>query len=258
MTQMPVLFIGHGSPMNALANNAYTRTLKALGESLPRPKCILAISAHWQSEGSGVTEALAPKTIHDFGGFPKPLFEIQYPAPGSPEVAKLIQETIKDPPIQGDSEQWGLDHGTWSVLIHMYPRADIPVVQLSLDMLSSPEYHFLLGQKLRFLRSQGVLIFGSGNLVHNLRRIRWEDQAQPFEWAIEFDEWIKGKLLQRDHQSLVSDFRNSEAGRLSVPTLDHYLPALYVLGAADADDRLNFEYEEIQNGSISMRSFSLR
>lgn len=253
---MPVLFVGHGSPMNAIADNAYTRTLNKLGAKLPRPKAVLCISAHWMSEGTWITEMRHPRTIHDFYGFPQALFDVQYPAPGSPEIAEEIQQVIASPRIHGDIEMWGLDHGTWSVLRHLYPAADVPVMQLSLYMAKPNEYHFELGQKLSALREKGILILGSGNIVHNLRRLRWEENAAPFDWAVECDEWMKEKIQARDFKALIHDFQNSEAGKLSVPTLDHYLPLLYVLGASRPDDKLTFEYEEIQNGSISMRSLS--
>lgn len=255
--RMPVLFIGHGSPMNAIDTNPYTKTLNRLGAALPKPKAILTISAHWITNGTWVTEAAKPETIHDFGGFPQALFDVQYPAPGSPEIAKLVQDTILNPKVQGDQSQWGLDHGAWSVLRHMYPLADIPVLQLSIDMRQPAEYHMNLGQQLSKLRDKGVLILGSGNLVHNLRQIRWEADAKPFDWAVEFDEWIKNKIVNGDFNSAIKDFHTTTAGKLSVPTLDHYLPLHYILGASDTKDQLKFEYEEMQNGSISMRSFSL-
>jgi len=255
--RMPVLFIGHGSPMNAIEINNYTKTLNALGKNLPKPKAILMVSAHWMTEGTYITEMQNPKTIHDFYGFPQKLFDVQYPAPGSPEIAKLVQETVLVPKVHGDKEMWGLDHGTWSVLRHMYPDADIPVMQLSIYMAQPPEYHVKLGQQLSKLRDQGVLILGSGNLVHNLRQIKWEPNAQPFDWAVEFDQWLKEKLMDRDFKAVQNDFHKTKAGQLSVPTLDHYFPLHYILGAAESSDELKFEYEEMQNGSISMRSFRL-
>lgn len=255
--RMPVLFIGHGSPMNAIDTNTFTETLKQLGQNLPVPKSILVISAHWITNGSWVTEMEKPKTIHDFGGFPQALFDVEYPAPGNPEIAKMIRETTLNPKIQGDQNQWGLDHGTWSVLRHMYPQANIPTVQLSIDMKQPSEYHFNLGREIAKLRNQGVLILGSGNLVHNLRQIRWETDAKSHDWALEFDQWVKTKLEQGDYKALLNAFHSTTAGKLSVPTLDHYLPLHYVLGASDHKDRLKFEYEEMQNGSISMRSFRL-
>lgn len=253
---LPVLFLGHGSPMNALADNAYTKAMNNLGKSLPRPKAILMISAHWMTQGTWVTHMDKPKTIHDFYGFPQTLFDVQYTAPGNPKLAEEIHQKIKDPTIQLDEKGWGLDHGTWSVLKHMYPKADVPVVQLSLDLKQPPEYHFNLGQKLSFLREQGVLIMGSGNIVHNLSKLNWNEKAPAHAWANEFDQWVKEKLEKRDFASLQNDVLKSEAGRLSVPTPDHYYPLLYILGASSAKDKLKFEYEEMQNASISMRSLS--
>lgn len=254
--RMPVVFVGHGSPMNAIETNSFTQSLGSLGAKLPTPRAILVISAHWMTQGTWVTQMAKPKTIHDFYGFPQALFDIEYPAPGSVEVAQLVRDTVSHPRILGDENEWGLDHGTWAVLRHMYPKADIPVLQLSLDMTQAPDYHLRLGQELQKLRDKGVLILGSGNLVHNLRTIRWEPQAKAYDWAIECDEWMKAKLLARDFTALTNDFHKTEAGKLSIPSLDHYLPLHYVLGASTPDDNLRFDYEEIQNGSISMRGFS--
>lgn len=252
--KMPVLFVGHGSPMNAVETNGFTQRLAALGESLPRPKAILCVSAHWMTEGTWVTQMRQPKTIHDFYGFPEALFEVQYPAPGSPELAARISESAQDPKVHSDHEMWGLDHGTWSVLRHMYPRADVPTLQLSVYLEQPGEYHYKVGLQLRSLREQGVLIVGSGNIVHNLRRISWQDDAKPYDWAVEFDEWAKEKLLARDDKALVAEYGASAAGRLSVPTPDHYYPLLTVLGAADEREEATFPYEGMQNGSISMRA----
>jgi 4,5-DOPA dioxygenase extradiol len=254
--KLPALFLGHGSPMNAIETNNFTRTLTRLGEEIERPEAILVISAHWMTEGTWITHMEKPKTIHDFYGFPKPLFDIQYSAPGRPDIAMAIQREITDPKIHLDSESWGLDHGTWAVLRHMYPHADIPVMQLSLYMGQPAEYHMKLGQELTKLRDKGILIVGSGNVVHNLRKIKWEDKATPYEWAKEFDEWSKEKTTKRDFRALQHDVLKSEAGRLSVPSWDHYYPLLYILGASTNKDELKFEYEEIQNGSISMRCLS--
>ena len=257
--RMPVLFIGHGSPMNAIEENEFTRSLSKLGTTLPRPKAILCISAHWLTEGTWVTHMPQPKTIHDFGGFPQALFDVQYPAPGSPDLADLIRAEVKTPTVRSDDALWGLDHGTWSVLRHMYPQADIPIMQLSIDIQKPGEYHYQLGQQLKRLRDPdlGVLIVGSGNVVHNLRQISWEANVKPFDWSVEFDEWIKAKLKKRDMKALSTNYLSTAAGRLSVPTPDHYYPLLYTLGAADQEDALSFEFEGIQNGSISMRTFSL-
>jgi len=254
--KMPVLFIGHGSPMNAIEKNKFTETLAALGKRIPKPKAILCVSAHWLTEGSFVTAMETPRTIHDFYGFPKALFEVQYPAPGDVTLADKVCSMISDPKVKPDYKEWGLDHGTWSVLKHMYPDADISVVQLSIDGRKSPEYHFELGKKLRSLREEGVLILGSGNIVHNLRRLNWDQAAPPFDWAIEFDGWVKEKLLSGEKELLVTDSMKTEAGKLSIPTEDHYQPLYYVLGASEDNDRLKFEYEGIDLGSISMRSFS--
>jgi 4,5-DOPA dioxygenase extradiol len=253
---MPVLFIGHGSPMNAIEANDFTRALGLLGKKLPKPKAILCISAHWMTEGTWITAMKNPKTIHDFYGFPKPLFEVSYPAPGSPEIAQLIVSTVKNPSVHPDKETWGLDHGSWSVLNHLYPKADVPVLQLSLHMEEPGAYHLELGQKLRFLREQGVLIIGSGNIVHNLQKISWDADAKPFDWALEFDEWSKKMISARDLKSLSEKYLEAPGGKESVPTPEHYYPLLYVLGAAEPNDTLAFEYEGIQNGSISMRAVS--
>ena len=253
MKIMPTLFLGHGSPMNALANNSFTQTLAKLGERVPRPKAILVISAHWMTEGSWLTAMERPKTIHDFYGFPQALFEIDYPAPGAPEIARFIQESISDFKLELDTEMWGLDHGTWSVLRHMYPDADIPALQLSLHMEQPASYHFKLGQALAKLRSEGILILGSGNIVHNLRQLNWDEKAQPHEWAVEFDQWSKEKILNRDFDALQNDVLTTQTGRLSVPTFEHYYPLLYILGASNPSDGISFECEEIQNASIAMR-----
>jgi 4,5-DOPA dioxygenase extradiol len=250
----PVYFIGHGSPMNALEQNEFTRSLNGMRKLFPKPKAVLCISAHWMTEGSWVTAMAKPKTIHDFYGFPKELFEVQYPAPGDPELAALICDQISD--VHPESETWGLDHGTWSVVRHIFPDADVPIIQLSLDMERPAEYHFKLGQKLRFLRAEGVLIIGSGNVVHNLRTMNWTTNVDPFEWASEYDAWIREKLLARDFKSLTFNFRDSDSGKLSVPTPEHYYPLLYSIGASDDSDEIEFIFEEIHNASISMRTMS--
>ena len=257
LNRAPVLFIGHGSPLNAIEDNAFTRTLKNLKSIYPKPKAILCISAHWMTEGTWVTHMANPKTIHDFYGFPEELFSIQYPAPGCPELAEQIAEKILPNIAHLDDEMWGFDHGTWSVLKHIFPNADIPVIQLSLHLEQPLQYHFELGKKLSSLRDEGVLIIGSGNVVHNLSLLKWEHGPKAYEWAEQFDEWIKENLTRRNYESIVHDFKDTESGRLSVPTLEHYLPLLYVLGACDKNDKLRFEFEGIQNGSISMRTISL-
>ena len=254
--RLPVLFVGHGSPMNAIEDNAYTRALAALGARLPRPRAVLCVSAHWLTRGSWVTGMAAPPTIHDFGGFPEALYEVRYPAPGSPEVAALVRDTIGGGAVSVDESEWGLDHGAWSVLRHLYPNADVPVVQFGIDMGAPARRHFELGEKLRPLREKGILILGSGNVVHNLGRVSFDEDAEPAEWAVEYDAWIKGRLEKRDLAALLADPSSAPSGRLAVPTPDHYDPLLYVLGASDARDALRFEYEGIQNSSISMLSVS--
>lgn len=252
----PVFFIGHGSPMNALEDNSFTRSLKSMRDLCPSPKAVLCISAHWMTEGSWVTAMKEPKTIHDFYGFPPELFEVQYPAPGDPLVASQICDLVELPKLNLDNEMWGIDHGTWSVLRHIFPEAKTPVLQLSLDMQKPPEYHFELGKQLRKLRDKNILVVGSGNVVHNLRVLNWETHSAPFDWAIEYDSWIKEKLVARDFSSLTNDFLKSEAGRMSVPTMEHYYPLLYAIGASEEGDSLEFHFEEIHNASISMRTMS--
>lgn len=253
--RMPVLFVGHGSPMNAIDNNDFTKMLSNLAKKIAKPKVIIMISAHWMTEGTWVLGMERPKTIHDFYGFPQELMEVQYPALGQPETALKIQTSVTEPKINNDTEIWGFDHGTWSVLVHMYPKANIPVVQLSLDLSRPAEYHFKIGQQLTQFRDQGALIIGSGNLVHNLRMLDWNTHAKPFDWAIESDQWFKKSLERRDFKALVKDYHQTKAGQLSIPTMDHFFPLHYILGASVPKDELRFEFEEIHNASISMRTF---
>ena len=251
--RMPALFLGHGSPMNAIEQNDFTHFLQNLPSTLPAPKEILMISAHWMTRGTFATHMSQPKTIHDFYGFPQALFDVQYPAPGSPNLAEQLTQTISHPSIGHDDHEWGLDHGAWSVLTHIYPDANVPVVQLSLDMTQPGGFYLKLGKQLRTLREQGVLIIGSGNIVHNLRQTDRNLNATPLGWAQEFDEWVKEKMIERNFDALSRDFLSAPSGRLANPTLDHYLPLLYVLGTADEKDEISFIYEGIQNASISMR-----
>lgn len=255
---MPALFIGHGSPMNAIQENSFTKMLNKIVDTFPAPKAILVISAHWMTRGTYVLGMDKPKTIHDFYGFPEELYRVEYPALGAPALAQDVCSLIKGTSVQIDSSEWGLDHGTWAVIRHMYPKANIPVIQLSLDMTKPAEYHYKLGQELQSLREKGVLILGSGNIVHNLRMIKWDTGARPYDWALEFDEWSKKNLEARNVNAFLKEFNTTEAGRLSVPTPDHYYPMLYILGAGLAKDELRFDYEEMQNASISMRAFSFR
>lgn len=256
--KMPVMFIGHGSPMNALAQNDYTLALGNIASKLSQtPKAILCISAHWLTEGTYITSTDTPKIIYDFYGFPDELYQVKYPAKGSQAAAIKIHSLIESTNIKFDNGEWGLDHGSWSVLKHIYPNANIPVLQLSIDIRQPAEYHFKLGQQLRVLRENGILIIGSGNVVHNLRNFSWKETEHPFDWALEFDSWIKQQLENKNYSALVNEYHNTPVGKLSIPTLDHYLPLLYIVGASDEHDKLEFIYEKIQNGSIAMRSFSL-
>ncbi len=252
--RMPVLFLGHGSPMNAIADNPYTRALGALAAKIPKPRAVVCVSAHWMTEGTWLTAMEKPKTIHDFYGFPEELFAVQYPAPGSPEIAREIVESTADARINPDREMWGLDHGSWSVLRHMYPNADVPVLQLSLHMEKPAPYHFEVGRALRHLRDRGILLVASGNVVHNLRVIRWEAAAQAYPWAVVFDDWLKERLEKREFTQLVEPIESQgAAARMAIPTWEHYYPLLYALGASTEEDQLFFDYEGIENGSISMR-----
>nr|WP_235046163.1 4,5-DOPA dioxygenase extradiol [Bdellovibrio bacteriovorus] len=254
--EMPALFIGHGSPMNAIEDNQYGQRWFELGKEIGRPKAILCVSAHWLSAGTWVTQMEQPRTIHDFYGFPQALHDMQYPAPGNPELAAELRRLSKNPKIQADEKSWGLDHGTWSVLAKMYPEANIPVIQLSIDMSEPASFHFELGKTLHQLRKQGVLILGSGNIVHNLRRIDWNSPNKGSDWAVEFDEWVKARLEVRDFKSVTEDFGKTLAGQLSVPTPDHYLPLMYVLGAAGDKEEVKWELEGMDMGSLSMRALS--
>ncbi len=255
--KMPLYFFGHGSPMNAIEDNHFTQSLTRMGKNMEVPKGILMISAHWQSRGTWVTGMQKPKTIHDFYGFPKALFDVQYPASGEPEMAKRIISQIENEKVKLDDQEWGLDHGTWAILKHIFPKANIPVVQLSLDINKSLREHFELAKELKFLREQGVIIMGSGNIVHNLKEMNRKMMIKPHDWAIEFDEWTKRMLIDGNYGALVDNPLESKAGKLSIPTLEHYIPLLYVLGAADQSDQLSFDFEEIHNASLSMRCFHL-
>ncbi|MBU2887946.1 4,5-DOPA dioxygenase extradiol [Gilvimarinus agarilyticus] len=252
--RMPVLFVGHGNPMNAILENETTANWRKMAEGI-QPKAILCISAHCQTRGTLVTMAPKPQTIHNFGGFPKELFEVQYPAPGAPEAAHLLIQQVKTHTVEEDHE-WGLDHGTWSVLVKMFPKADVPVFQLSLDHHMSPATHYALGEELKALRHKGILIVGSGNSIHNLRQARWNSD-QPYDWALAFDSRIKSMIENQDHQSLIHYANLGTEALLSIPTNEHYLPMLYTLALRDAQDQLTFFNETIEMSAIGMRSFVL-
>ena len=254
---MPALFIGHGSPMNAIAHNAFTDSLKSLGQTLPRPRAILVVSAHWQSDRTLFQGSTAPETIYDFYGFPKALFEVIYAAPGAPDVAAEAQSLVG--PESDVTMEWGFDHGTWSVLRHVYPLADVPVFQMSLSTHLTFQGHLERARQIESLRDQGVLIVGSGNLVHNLRVLDWQNENAGFDWALEFDRWIEERLVARDVEALVGFRGLTEAQvRQAHPTLEHYAPILYVMGVMSEKDQIEFPHTGLQNGSISMRSVLLR
>ena len=250
-SRMPVVFFGHGSPMNTLARNAYTEAWRKIGEAIPAPKAIVCVSAHWYTEGTAVTAMNRPRTIHDFYGFPQDLFDVQYPAPGKPELAFRVRELLAPVDVALD-DSWGLDHGTWSVLKHAYPEADIPVVQLSIDGTQPPEYHYEIARRLAPLRDEGILVAGSGNVVHNLRLMR--PGAQAFDWAVRFNESIRGALAARDHATLIGFEKLGADARLSVPTPEHYLPLLYIAGLQREDEAMTFPVDGYDLGSVSMLS----
>ncbi len=251
--KMPVLFLGHGSPMNAIEQNEFSRGWATIGNTLPRPAAILCISAHWETNGTYVTAMERPKTIHDFSGFPKELYEIQYPAPGSPVLAGETSGLIKKTKVALD-ETWGLDHGCWSVVKHLYPNADIPVLQLSLDRSQAPQFHYDLAKELSTLREKGVLIIGSGNMVHNLRILNWNTPSQGFDWAIEANDTFKKLITTNDHRSLIHYKSLGSGIQQAIPTPEHYLPLLYTLGLKNATDNITFFNDKTIMGSISMTS----
>lgn len=255
---MPVLFIGHGSPENAYLDNEFTRRMKLLGKELPRPKAILCVSAHWLTQGSYVTAMENPRTIHDFYGFPDKLYKITYPAPGNPDLAKRVRDIVKKTDVGLDKEEWGLDHGTWMILKLMYPEADIPVVQFSIDYYKPPEYHYELGKELSCLRDEGILVIGSGNLVHNIRQAAFPDlDAKPYDWAVEFDSKVEECLNKGDHESLIN-YRNwGRVSRLAHPTPDHYYPLMYTIALQRPNDSLTYPYIGFHYASASMRAVKI-
>lgn len=258
--RMPVIFFGHGSPVIALQDNATTQLWRRMAlrveQDYRRPRAIVAVSGHWLTRGVGVTAMARPRTIHDFGSsLPRPLFDIQYPAPGSPALAREVAALLAPEPVVLDESQWGLDHGTWSVLCKAWPDADIPVVQLSLDIRRSPFDHYELARKLKPLRDEDVLVIGTGNIVHNLPRMNWRAQdCEPYSWAKAFDDHIVQAIAAADVQAVIDYEALGEAARLAVPSPDHYWPVLYALGAADKDDPVVFEPRHIEHGSLSMTS----
>lgn len=257
--KMPVLFIGHGSPMNAIEDNEFSRRWKQMGKDIPLPKAVVVISAHWLTKGTMVTAMPNPKTIHDFGGFPQALFDVQYPAPGDPELAGEIQKLITNPAVELDHD-WGLDHGTWSVVKHMYPDADIPVLQLSIDYYKPAAYHYELAKQLLALRKKGVLIIGSGNMVHNLRMVAWDKLNEPeygFDWALEMNDIFKNKISNGFHKELIQYEKLNKAATLAIPSPDHYYPLLYILALQTNNDKVEFFNDKAVGGSLTMTSVKI-
>jgi len=252
--RMPIVFFGHGNPMNAIDSNDWTESWSRVGASVPRPAAILAVSAHWYLPGTSVTAMPSPRTIHDFGGFPRELYRVVYPAPGDPALASRVQLLLAPVPVTLDG-QWGLDHGTWSVLGHVFPKADVPVVQLSIDETRPPAFHYELGRRLAPLRDEGVLVIGSGNLVHNLHAYGWgRHSMKPYEWAVRFETVARDLLQAGEHSPLIAYESLGRDALLSVPTPDHYLPLLYVLGMRRGEEAVSFPVEGFDGGSISMLS----
>ena len=252
MPTLPAIFFGHGNPMNAIRRNAYTDRWTEIGVATPRPKAILCVSAHWYVPGAAVTINTSPRTIHDFGGFPRELYEVSYPAPGDPDLARRVQKLLSPLSVNLE-ERWGLDHGTWSVLCHVYPRADVPIAQLSIDETKPASFHYEIGQRLAPLRDEDVLIVGSGNLVHNLHTYAWGTHAvEPYDWAVRFEREVKELLLSNQHRPLVQYESLGRDALLSIPTPDHYLPLLYVLGTGKPEESVTFPVQGVDGGSISM------
>ena len=257
--QMPVLFLGHGSPMNAIEDNEFSRKWEEIGKTLPKPEAVLCISAHWETRGTFVTAMLKPATIHDFGGFPQTLFDVQYPAPGSPVLAAGTKNIITKTEV-GLDEKWGLDHGCWSVVRHLYPKADIPVIQMSLDYYQTPQYHYDIAKELATLRKKGVLIIGSGNMVHNLGMVVWaklNSEEYGYDWAIEANEKMKKNILSDDHNQLINYKSQGKAYNMAIPTPEHYLPLLYALALKEKNEKLILFNDKIVAGSLSMTSLRI-
>jgi 4,5-DOPA dioxygenase extradiol len=249
-SRMPAIFFGHGSPMNVLEDNVYTRAWQQLGASMPKPKAILSVSAHWYTRGTGVTAMAAPKTIHDFGGFPQALYDMRYPAPGDPALAARVRDLLAPVEVHPD-HSWGLDHGTWSVLVKAFPAADVPVVQLSIDATQAAAWHFEMGRRLAPLRDEGVLIIGSGDVVHNLR-MRTRDSEPPYDWAQRFNDKVRQHLLKGEMEQLADYEQWGQDAQLAVPTAEHYLPLLYIAGTKHQDDTVSIVVDGINVGSVSM------
>ncbi len=256
---MPVLFLGHGSPMNAIEDNVFTKGFRSLATHLPKPQAILCVSAHWETRGSFVTSMERPSTIHDFGGFPKELFDVQYPAPGSPVLAQETRNLVRLTDV-GFNDNWGLDHGCWSVVKFLYPDANVPIVQMSIDYTKGPEYHYALGKELAALRRKGVLIIGSGNSIHNLSMVAWNRLSGPgygYDWALSANEKIKDFIINRNHQALTQYTKQGKEFLLSIPTPEHYLPLLYCLALQEDDEQADIFNDALIGGSLNMLSVKI-
>lgn len=253
---MPMLFVGHGNPMNAIEDNEFSRGWGTMGKDLPKPLAVLCISAHWETKGTYVTSMERPETIHDFYGFPLELFEVRYPAPGSPQLATQTKELVKKAVVELD-QSWGLDHGCWSVVKHMYPEANVPIIEMSLDYTKPAVWHYELARELSVLRTKGVLIIGSGNMVHNLRLVDWQNPDRTFEWAQEINERFKKLIADNEHPNLINYQLLGKEAALSIPTPEHYLPMLYVLGLKEQKEEVTFFNDRTLLGSISMTSFKV-
>lgn len=257
--KMPVLFLGHGSPMNAIEENEFVTGFRNIGKDIPKPKAIIVISAHWETRGTFVTAMDKPRTIHDFGGFPQALFDVQYPAPGNPELAKETKDIIKKTEV-GLDQRWGLDHGAWSVVKHLYPKADVPIIQMSIDYTQNAQYHYELAKELAMLRKKGVLIVGSGNMVHNLGMIAWDKlnaDSYGFDWAIEANEKMKQYILSGDHKQLINYHSHGKAWELAIPSPEHYLPLIYTLALKEDNEKITLFNDKPVAGSLTMTSVKI-
>lgn len=257
--KMPVLFLGHGSPMNAIEENEFVTGFRNIGKGIPKPKAIIVISAHWETRGTFVTAMDKPRTIHDFGGFPQALFDVQYPAPGNPELAKETKSIIKKTEV-GLDQRWGLDHGAWSVVKHLYPKADVPIIQMSIDYTQGAQYHYELAKELAILRKKGVLIVGSGNMVHNLGMIAWDKlntDSYGYDWAIEANEKMKQYILSGDHKKLINYHSQGKAWELAIPSPEHYLPLIYTLALKDDNEKISLFNDKAVAGSLTMTSVKI-
>lgn len=256
---MPVLFLGHGSPMNAIEENEFVAGFRKAAQEIPTPRAIICVSAHWETKGTFVTAMQQPRTIHDFGGFPKALYEVQYPAPGSPELASEVKQTITSTEV-GLDERWGLDHGAWSVIKHLYPKANVPVLELSIDYTKPPRYHYELAKELASLRKKGVLIVGSGNMVHNLRMVAWDklsEDSYGYDWALEAREKMTNAVLTGNHDTLINYSTQGQAFQLAVPTPEHFIPLLYSLGLTNKGENISLFNDKAVGGSLTMTSVKI-